>query len=348
MNFFITSSPHDNRDKENGENFAHNENKMPSEFTLNFLKSYWKKENENEIREIVKNTQKELTIENLFSELDSYAAKYFNTTPRLSIVFRENTIDISQAHDTVYMNNMMANVFWSYLATQLYHSYVLDTYGPDSEEDIFCYQYSLFILNDMCFNKFNQPVNFPNEESNTILLDKLADIKNILDVASDLFYCGLSFALLHEISHAYLKHSEKSIEIEKEADEKAYLIFLDFCFDIQHNTIDSKFKECFVNYTYLAPMYLLEFYYIVYYTGSFLCPYFPAVKKEKFDDIVERKEALFEVFYAWERDVDPTEAYDIYNAYLDGTESFVRSFIASDKAGMLNEIKERNKKRHHD
>ena len=144
------------------------------------------------------------------------------------------------------------------------------------------------------------------------------------------------------------QHKTIGIEKEMEADAKAYLIYLNFCRDIQNEKISSDFKECLKAYTYMAPMYLLDFYYVVYYTGSFLCPYHPVAGKEMFDDIVARKDALFNVFYSWESDTDPDEAYDMYNIYLDGAESFLRSFVASDKAGMLDKIKERNCDRHHD
>lgn len=350
MNHLVTFSGHDYISDEKRINSVCNNQKEFNPFALKFLQSYWGKDSENELKSIVAQSQQSVNIENLFKELDLYAAKFFNTEPSLSLRFRKNTIVISQSKDVVYMNTMMSTVFWSYIATQIYHSYVLDTYGRDCEEDIFCYQYTLFILNDMCFNEFRQPVTLPNEESAGMLVSKMEDKPNLLVIASDIFYSALAFALLHEISHAYLKHNEKTIGIEKEleADAKAYLIYLNFCDDIQNNRISSCFKECLKPYTYMAPMYLLDFYYVVYYTGSFLCPYHPAASKETFDDIVARKNALFEVFYSWECDVDPNESYDMYNIYLDSVESFIRSFVASDKAGKLDVIKERNCDRHHD
>ena len=304
----------------------------------------------NELKSIVEQFRKSVNIEPLFNELNQYGAQFFNISPFLSLKYRENTITISQRKDTVYMNTMISSVLFLYIATQIYHSYVIDTHGRDSAENLFCYQYTLFILNDMCFNEFNQPVILPNEESVDMLFSKMADKPNLLDRTSDIFYSALAFALLHEISHAYLKHNEKNFGIEKEleADEKAYFIYLNFCQDIQNNKIASNFKECLNQYTYMAPMYLLDFYYVVYYTGSFLCPYHFSADKKTFDDIVERKNALFEVFYSWECDIDPHDSYDMYNIYLDGAESFLRSFVASDKAGMLDVIKERNWNRYHD
>lgn len=349
MNYLVTFSGHDYIADEKQANSNYNQKELtPS--VLKFLKSYWEKNDEDELQAIVEQSQQSVNIENLFKELDQYAAKFFNTEVSLSLKFREDTIAISQSKDTIYMNTLMSTVLWSYIATQIYHSYVLDTYGRGSVEDRFCYQYTLFILNDMCFNEFKQPVVLPNEESAGLLLSKMEDKPNLLAISSNIFYSALAFALLHEISHAYLNHDEKTVGIEKEmeADEKAYLIYLNFCYDVQNDKISSNFKDCLKSYTYMAPMYLLDFYYVVYYTGSFLCPYHPAAGKEMFDDIVARKEALFDVFYSWESDTDPDEAYDMYNIYLDGAESFLRSFVASDKAGMLDIIKERNCDRRHE
>lgn len=349
MNYLVTFSGHDYIADEKQANSNYNQKELtPS--VLKFLKSYWEKNDEDELQAIVEQSQQSVNIENLFKELDQYAAKFFNTEVSLSLKFREDTIAISQSKDTIYMNTLMSTVLWSYIATQIYHSYVLDTYGRGSVEDRFCYQYTLFILNDMCFNEFKQPVVLPNEESAGLLLSKMEDKSNLLAISSNIFYSALAFALLHEISHAYLNHDEKTVGIEKEmeADEKAYLIYLNFCYDVQNDKISSNFKDCLKSYTYMAPMYLLDFYYVVYYTGSFLCPYHPAAGKEMFDDIVARKEALFDVFYSWESDTDPDEAYDMYNIYLDGAESFLRSFVASDKAGMLDIIKERNCDRRHE
>lgn len=350
MNYLVTFSGHDYTSVEKQVNSVRNNKKELTPSALKFLQSYWGKDDESELKSIVEQSQQSVNIENLFKELDQYAANFFNTEASLSLKFREDTIAISQRRDTVYMNTLMSTVLWSYIATQIYHSYVLDTYGRDSEEDIFCYQYTLFILNDMCFNEFKQPVVLPNEESAGTLLSKMTDKPNLLDISSDVFYSALAFALLHEISHAYLKHNEFTVGIEKEieADAKAYRIYLNFCRDIQNNRVSSNFKECLKAHTYMAPMYLLDFYYVVYYTGSFLCPYHSAVGKVTFDDIVARKDALFNVFYSWECDIDPNEAYDMYNIYLDGSESFLRSFVASDKAGMLDVLKERNCNRHHD
>lgn len=349
MNYLVTFSGHDYISEEKQVNSTHDQKEL-APFALKFLQSYWGKDDKSELKSIVEQSQQSVNIESLFKELDQYAAKYFNTEASLSLKFRDDTIVISQSKDTVYMNTLMSTVLWSYIVTQIYHSYVLDTYGRDSEEDLFCYQYTLFILNDMCFNEFKQPVVLPNEESVELLFSKIADKPNLLDISSDIFYSALAFALLHEISHAYLKHNEKTIGIEKEmdADAKAYLIYLNFCLDIQNDRISSNFKESLKSYAYMAPMYLLDFYYVVYYTGSFLCPYHSAAGKETFDDIVARKDALFNVFYSWECDIDPNEAYDMYNIYLDGVESFIRSFVASDKAGMLDILKERNCDRQHD
>ena len=144
MNYLVTFSDHDCISEPKYS--MYNDQMMLSSFALKFLQSYWGKDNVNELKSIVEQSRKSVNIEKLFNELNQYAARFFNTSPFLSLKYRENTITISQRKDTVYMNTMMSTVLWSYIATQIYHSYVMDTYGKDSAENLFCYQYTLFIL----------------------------------------------------------------------------------------------------------------------------------------------------------------------------------------------------------
>lgn len=199
----------------------------------------------------------------------------------------------------------------------------------------------------MCFHDFEQPIIFPNDKSIDELLSRIQDKQNLFNLASDLFFTSISFALLHEISHAYLCHEPGDFSKikELEADKYAYELFLDFCYDASHGKIKTVFRECIQDYTYLSPMYLLEFYYTIYYTGSFLCPNIPPVNKDTFELINERKSKLFDVFYNWDKDISGEAvdtAYGVYNAYLDAEDSFIRSFVASDKAGYLISLKQKN------
>lgn len=107
--------------------------------------------------------------------------------------------------------------------------------------------------------------------------------------------------------------------------------------------IESNFKDCFSDYFLLAPLVLLEFYYVVNYVGSFLCE--TIVLKEDFDLIVKRKEALLEVFYEADIECDENQSYGLYNSYVNGEESFLRSFVASHKQGMLEDLTVKNLKR---
>lgn len=315
------------------------------EHTINWLKIYHKTDSEKIVYEKIDEAMKDANLEKLFSELDRYAANYFKTNPKLELEIRDSTISIAQSENIVYMNSMMSSAYFSFLLTHIYHSYVIDNPGEDKEtEDLFCFRATLFILNEMCFHDFEQPIELPDAESIDMLFEKIQTKLNLFNIASDLFYTSIMFAFLHEMSHAYLNHDTDTHSLKKEieADKYAYQMFLNFCYDIQNDISESNFKECIQVYTYLAPLYLLEFYYTVYYTGNFLCLNVNTVENNTFDEIVKRKEELFEVFYAWDGEIDEDLAYGVYNAYRDAEDSFIRSFVASDKAGYFDEIKKKN------
>ena len=310
-------------------------------FTLDILKEFHHITSDEEVAELAETAQTTVNMKTLFQELDEYAAPYFHSQPSLTLDTLENTVTIAQNENTVYLNSVMPSALFSFIATQLYHAEVLENY----EECLFCYRYTLFILNEMCYRDFKQPVTFPDANGIQTLMDKLLKREHLLDLASDLYYATTAFAILHEMVHAYRKHTSDKIENEYEADAIAYEIFLNYCYDIQHNIIESKFHDCIQPHTYMAPMCLLEFYYVIYYTGSFLCLNCEPVSAEQFDFIIARKEKLMDVFMNWERDCTPKPAYDLYNFYLNGEENFINIFISSEKQGLLNGLKEKNLRR---
>lgn len=308
--------------------------------TIEWLKKYYNQNDEENILNKAVEAQNEINFESLFEELKTYAEQRLNVTLPLHIKTIDDTINISQNKNSVFINSIMSSAYFSYIATQMYHA---DTLG-DEQEDLFCYRFTLSILNNMCYGDFKLPVLFHDKDSAHKLLEKFSNRHNLLDLSTDIYYSSIAFALLHEIAHAYHKHVGGHYDIKKEmeADKTAYNLYLNFCDDICNKRIKSSFEECIRSHTYMAPMYLLEFYYVVYYTGSFLCLNLPPVEKEFFDDIVIRKNHMFDVFYDWEGGEDEQPSYSLYDFYLKGQESFLRSFVASDKDGKLDVIKKEN------
>lgn len=338
MNFFVAGTKRTIIEQTN----YNTPNSTPlSPFAFDILKEFHHITSDEKVSEFAENAQKAVNIKTLFQELDEYAAPYFHSQPALTLETLENTVTIAQNENTVYINSVMPSALFSYIATQLYHAEVLGNYM----ECLFSYRHTLFILNEMCYRDFKQPVTFPDADSIQTFMSKFKGKEQLLDLASDIYYTTTAFAILHEIVHAYRKHTSDKIENEYEADAIAYEIFLNYCYDIQHDIIESKFYECMQPYTYMAPMYLLEFYYMIYYTGSFLCLNCDPVSKELFDIIVIRKEKLMDIFMSWERDCTTKPAYDVYNFYLNGEENFLNMFITSDKKGLLNDLKTQNLRR---
>lgn len=338
MNFFVAGTKKNNSDILD---FSMIPNNPLEPFALDILKEFHNITESNILNNVITDAQETINMNTLFQELDTYAAPYFHTTPSLKLSTLNNTLTIAQNENIIYLNSVMPSALFSYIAIQIYHGTVLKNYS----EYMFCYRYTLFVLNEMCYHDFKQPVTFPDADSLKILMGKFVDKENLLHITSDLYYTSTAFALLHEIAHAYLKHDSDDIENEYEADCMAYKIFLNYCYDVNNKLIKSNFNDCMPTYTYLAPMYLLDFYHMIYYTGSFLCHNCEPVKNETFELIIERQEKLKDIFQKWERDQTTDLPYSLYNHFLDGQEHFLNIFVSSDKKGMLDEIKHKNMQR---
>ena len=344
INSLVTFSNHDMNSVENSNSFVDKIflKDFESEF-VNWLKEYCNMSNDEQLQQYLNDVVKNTSIQMLFNELSIYAENFYGFSMPLHLKQIDDTINMAQSGNTIYVNSVMRSALLLFIANQIYHSETIE----NETESLDCYRYNLFLLNEMCYGDFKRPVVFPNGESAFAIIKKLQGKENLLTLSADIYYSAIAFALSHEIAHAYLKHTASGYCLNKEveADTSAYNMFLHFCDDVYNKKIESNFVECMKPHIYMAPMYLLDFYYIVYYTGSFLCMYCDPVEKNFFDDIVTRKEKLFDVFYAYENDISPKEAYDLYNYYLDGVESFLRTFVASDKSGLLDKLKYDNERK---
>lgn len=311
--------------------------------TIEWVKKFCHTNDETAIQDEISILLNKINLTELFNELHDYANKFYGFSLPLQLKVMDDTLNMVQNENIIFINSVMISAFFSYIATQMYHA---DTLG-NKEEDLFCYRYTLSILNYMCYGDFKLPIIIHNQESILALLEKFLDRSHLLNLTSDIYFSAMAFAIAHEIAHSYLKHigGKYSLQKEIDADTNAFKMYLNFCDYIQQNHNTSNFSECIQSHTYMAPMYLLEFYYVVYYTGSFLCPHCPPVEKYFFDDIVKRKESMLEVFYNWDGGENETPSYDLYNFYLNGQESFLRTFVASDRAGLLEKVKENNRRK---
>lgn len=317
---------------------------------VNWLKSMFKNHSDETIIKEAKRAIDELNVQNLFDELKDYSCKHFTDSDVvLNLRVINNTINIYQDDTNIVFNSMMSSVYMSFLLVQFYHSYVSDNYEEQqkNKESDFCNKYILFIINEMCYGLFNLGVDYPDEKSLQIFWDKIKDIENISTIASDLFYASITFALLHEMSHAYLRHDpyDKSVEKEIEADKHAYSIFLNYYDDIKNNKFASRFKEIISDYIYFAPIFLLDFYNLVFYTGRELCADNYNIDDSFFENTLKRKETIINLFENCDADVDENITYSVYNSFSDSIDLFVDFFVKYNKAGYFEKIKKANKEK---
>ncbi len=118
-----------------------------------------------------------------------------------------------------------------------------------------CFQYVLFLMNDVCI--FGE---MQGTDANNALMDTVNGDTQILQLAEDCYWTIAAFSLAHEVAHAYLasigkKYTEKHPEKEEyDADSIAYHIVLKII--MEEKGADTVLEE----YTYLAPMIYMDFF----------------------------------------------------------------------------------------
>lgn len=194
-----------------------------------------------------------------------------------------------------------------------------------------CFQYVLFLLNDVCI--FGE---MQGQRANDALLQLLSGDIQILQLAENCYWTTVVFSLSHEIAHAYLacigkryskKHPEKE---ENDADMIAYHIVLKI---IMGNDGEERVLE---RYTYLVPMMYMDFFDLYYYTDRILY-------KTRFSDTLhpwpaDRKKRLFAVVDREEYDFDTVEGNHLYSGFLDVYDEYKDQVLLKMERGKLKEI----------
>ncbi len=314
--------------------------------TLFWLKKILRSDTDEGVLHTVNDANNKVSILRLFNELEIFVLQFFRDDIKLNLKVVDNSIQLCQDGVDIVFNTVMSSAYMGFILSQIYHSYVNDNYrGTQKQtETLFCNRYSLFIINEMCYGDFDKKVDFPDKDSLNILFERMNSFENLLHISADIYFSSIAFALLHEISHAILTHDPGSHSAKKEieADHCAFKLLISYFEAIKSERIVSSFGEIITDYVYLAPLYLLDFYRVVYYTGKSLCAESFSLPYPFFDEIHERKKRIVSIFDKCEVDVDENISYGVYYSYDDSIKSFLRFFERADKRGELEKYK-RNK-----
>ncbi len=194
-----------------------------------------------------------------------------------------------------------------------------------------CFQYVLFLMNDVCI--FGE---MQGTDANNALMDTVNGDIQILQLAEDCYWTIAAFSLAHEVAHAYLasigkKYTEKHPEKEEyDADSIAYHIVLKII--MEEKGADTVLEE----YTYLAPMIYMDFFDLYYYTDRVLYKTFFYGWKHPLP--IKRKNRLFAVVDKDEYEFNTVDGNHLYSGFLDVYDEFKDQLLLKMERGKLDQI----------
>lgn len=245
-------------------------------------------------------------------------------------------VEIKRDNNDIFIDHTLLSALSGFTTTVFYCS---EGFG-DKEVDLFGFRYLLFIINEQCLNLHE----LPDKSSQDDFIERFNGKLEIIRIAMDIYWVMLVFAVLHELSHIFLGHKpykeiydhNEFLKQEYEADESAYIILLETIYNRNNIQLDYDMSAIFQEYTYLAPMMLIDFYNLIYYVDG-------TINKVKFyspyPSPAHRKERLFTVFDRWEKSINTKEGNDLYNCFLDVIEKFMNDVCDAEECGNLDALK---------
>ena len=220
----------------------------------------------------------------------------------------------SKLYPAIYVDELFESTLMSFL----YVCFLWSEFENDPEIWSFCFRYMLFIFHEQC-----------------ILGEMVCetDLKRILEYiskkdphifyqASDCYWTILTFCLSHELAHIYFdRMGRESItykqrrQEEFDADRIAYDMVLHIIME------DAKYpenKRRLYEFTSLAPMILMEYFDLFYYTDRVL--YKQWVNDNIHPTPIKRKNQLFGILYKPEYELKTNEANALFHAVLNVTD----------------------------
>lgn len=218
----------------------------------------------------------------------------------------------------VYIDEMYQSIVFKYFIIMFRWSKDFD--NKDKNNDYF--SYTFYLVHDLSI------LNLMNgwQATKELFMIMEAD-EQVLGLAESCYWSTIIFVLAHEIAHYYFEkreiHFKNKINEEYKADEIGYKILLRTI--EQHDDIN--------NYTYLAPMMLMDFFDTICYTKKVMYdlntidPVHPSPPK--------RKKHLFGVEDKFNYYFDTWEGNQLYGGFLDSFDLFKTNLLLLKNEGKL-------------
>lgn len=245
----------------------------------------------------------------------------------------------SQIHPAVYVDELFESTVTSFLLISFLWAEFEDN------EDIwgFAFSYMLYIFHEQCI--LGEMV---SESSLEELLRIVSEMDaHLVELVTDCYWAILTFALSHELAHLYFnkggRKSETDRQIRREeydADRIAYDMVLRM---IMRDAKKPEKERTLYEHSYLAPMMLMEYFDLFYYTDRVL--YKQWVEDRSHPMPMRRKNQLFGIAYRPEYEFNTEEGNALYHGLLDVTDKYYKpNLLMKMEKGKLAPVLDRNRR----
>lgn len=239
----------------------------------------------------------------------------------------------SQIHPAVYIDELFESTVTSFLLT----SFLWSEFEEDLEVWKYAFSNMLYIFHEQCI--LGEMV---SESALERLLDIVAEMDpHLVNLVTDCYWTILSFAMCHELAHIYFKRCGRDAvtkrqkrQEEFDADRMAYDVVLRM---IMKDAQKPEKERTLYEYTYLAPMMLMEYFDLFYYTDRVL--YKQWIEDGIHPTPIERKNQLFGIVDKPEYQLNTEEGNALYHGLLDVTDIHYKpNLLLKMERGKLNSL----------
>lgn len=263
-------------------------------------------------------------LELLIGEFESVYGMRFSGVEMIERYQRGITICAISRKDSpaIYMDELFQSTLSLFLALCFWWAKDLD----DVEMWNYCFQFLFSVFYSQCV--LGEAI---GEKQLKPFLEILKREPLVLSQASDCYWSILAFLLAHELSHLYLEKVEGTVvpasmppskryyyKLQKEefkADRMAYDLFLRLL--IKDSQREEK-ERTFFEYTYLAPMMVMDYFDLIYYTDRVLHKVWLTDMSHPLP--IKRKNQLFGIAYDEKYKFQTEEGNALYQWFIDVTD----------------------------
>lgn len=306
-----------------------------------YLKYFGKESNYNQVASAYRESNIRTLLDDICTEFSKYYQDEVNGVELINRYQKGICVSAytSQIHPAIYVDELFESTVTSFLLT----SFLWSEFEENENIWGFAFSTMLYIFHEQCI--LGEMISETAlEEMLRIVSEMDAHLANLV---TDCYWTILGFAISHELAHIYFRKcgriSSTDRQIRKEeydADRIAYDMVLRL---IMRDAKKPEKERTFYEHSYLAPMMLMEYFDLVYYTDRVLY-------KQWVDDWthpapLRRKNQLFGIVDRPEYQLNTEEGNVLYQGLLDVTDKYYKpNLLIKMEKGKLDPILDKKRR----